>query len=209
MSSSTSPSFHFLPHPRQHPPQSPLLTLFSPLMSSAIPPRMMHFNLLQLSPFHKWRRSTPSLGRSLPTQLTPTYTTRYSALLTMVTNPPRTQTFWLWYTNSRPSLSIAAIPRKVPSTLLLSPTMLSTAHRQTLCRSSQRPINSGPPFTWVRESLCARSPKNVLLCDRSPFPDFTMLIRLLRRLPSSAALLMFSRRAPSNIVLPYLMTLSV
>ena len=112
-------------------------------------------------------------------------------------------------TNSRPSLSIAAIPRKVPSTLLLSPTMLSTAHGQTLCRSSQRPINSGPPFTPVRESLCARSPKNVLLCDRSPSPGFTMLIWLLRRLPSSVALLMFSGQAPSNIVLPSLTTLLI
>ena len=190
-------------------PPIPFADPLPPLMSSAIPPRRMHFNLLQLSPFHKWRRSTTSLGRSLPTQLALTYTTRYSALLTMVTNPPRTQTFWFWYTNSRPSLSIAAIPRKVPSTLLLSPTMLSTAHRQTLCRSSQRPINSGPPFTRVRESLCARSPKNVLLCDRSPSPGFTMLIWLLRRLPSSVALLMFSRQAPSNIGLPSLTTLSI
>ena len=158
---------------------------------------------------HKWRHSTTSLGRSLPTQLTPTYTTRYSALLTMVTNPPRTQTFWLWSTNSRPSLSIAATPRKVLSTLLLSPTRLSTAHRQTLCRSSQRPINSGPPFTQVKESLCARSPKNVLLYDRSPSPGFTMLIWLLRRLPSSVALLMFSRQAPNNIGLPSSTTLSI
>ena len=209
MSSSTSPLHPSSPSSPSAPPQSPLLTLFPPLMSSAIPPRMMHFNLLQLLPFHKWRRSTPSLGRSPPMQWTQTYTTRYSALLTMVTNPPRTQTFWLWYTNSRPSSSIAAIPRKVPSTLLLTPTMLSTARRQTLCRSSQRPINSGPPFTRVRESLCARSLKKESLCDRSPFPGFTMLIRQLRRLLSSAALLMFSRRAPSNIALPYLTALSV
>ena len=111
-------------------------------MISAIPPRMMHFNLLQLLPFHKWRHSTPSLDGSPPMQWTPTYTTRYSAPLTMVTNPPRTQTFWLWYTNSRPSKSIAAIPRKVPSTLLLTPndainctpadllSVLSTAYKQ-------------------------------------------------------------------------------
>ena len=178
-------------------------------MISAIPPRRMHFNLLQLSPPHKWRHSTTSLGRSLPTQLTPTYTTRYSALLTMVTNPPRTQTFWLWSTNFRPSLSIAATPRKVLLTLLLPPTRLSTAHRQTLCRSSQRPINSGPPFTQVKESLCARSQKNALLYDRSPSPGFTMLIWLLRRLPSSVALLMFSRQAPNNIGLPSSTTLSI
>ena len=93
--------------------------------------------------------------------------------------------------------------------LLLSPTRLSTAHRQTLCRSSQRPINSGPPFTQVKESLCARSPKNVLLYDRSPSPGFTMLIWLLRRLPSSVALLMFSRQAPNNIGLPSSTTLSI
>ena len=190
-------------------PPIPFADPLPPLMISAIPPRMMHFNLLQLLPFHKWRRSTPSLGRSPPMQWTPTYTTRYSAPLTMVTNPPRTQTFWLWYTNSRPSSSIAAIPRKVPSTLLLTPTMLSTARRQTLCRSSQRPINSGPPFTRVRESLCARSLTKGSLRDRSPSPGFTMLIRQLRRLLSSAALLMFSRRAPNNIALPYLTALSV
>ena len=59
-------------------------------------------------------------------------------------NPPRTQIFWLWYTNSLPSSSIAAIPREVPSPLLLTPMMLSTARRQTLCRSSQRPISNGP-----------------------------------------------------------------
>ena len=94
-------------------------------------------------------------GQVASNALTPTYTTRYSALLTMVTNPPRTQTFWLWSTNSRPSLSIAATPRKVPSTLLLSPTRLSTAHRQTLCRSSQRPINSGPPFTSLADVFSA------------------------------------------------------
>ena len=169
---------------------------------------MMHFNLLQLLPFHKWRHSTPSLGRSPPMQWTPTYSTRYSAPLTMVTNPPRTQTFWLWYTNSLPSSSMAAIPRKVLSTLLLTPTMLSTARRQTLCRSSQRPINSGSPFTRVRESLCARSLTKRSLCALSPSPGFTMLIRRLRRLPSLAALLMFFQQAPNNIAPPSLTALS-
>ena len=208
MSSSTSPLHPPSPSSPSPPPQPPLLTLFPPLMISAIPPRMMHFNLLQLSPFHKWRRSTPSLGRSPPMQWTPTYSIRYFAPLTMVTNPPRTQIFWLWCTNSLPSSSIAAIPRKVPSTQLLTPMML-TARRQTLCRSSQRPINNGPPFTLVKDSLCVRSLTKRSLCDLSPSPGFIMLILRLRRLLSSAALLMFFRRAPNNIALPSSTALSV
>ena len=174
---STSPLHPPSPPSVSPPPQTPLLTLFPPLMISAIPLRKMHFNLSQLSPFHKWQHNKLSLGRSPPMQRTPTYSIPYFAPLTMVTNPPRTQTFWLWYTNSLPSSSIAAIPREVPSTQLLTPMMLSTARRQTLCRSSQPPINNGPPFTLVRESLYVRSLTKGSLCALSPSPGFTMLIR--------------------------------
>ena len=52
-------------------PPTPFADPLPPLMISATPPRLMHFNLLPLLPFHKWRRSTPSLDRSPPMQWTP------------------------------------------------------------------------------------------------------------------------------------------
>ena len=134
---------------------------------------------------------------------------RYSALLTMVTNPPRTQTFWLWSTNSRPSSSIAATPRKVPSTLLLSPTRPSTATPADLMSVLS---------TTYKQWTSLHPGEGVLMCSLTeeraalrPFPIswLYLLIWLLRRLPSSVALLMFSRQAPNNIGLPSSTTLSI
>ena len=84
-----------------------------------------------------------------------------------------------------------------------------TVLRQTLCRYSPLPINNGPPFTPVRESLYVRLLKKGSLYALSPSPGFTMLIWRLLPLPSLAAFLIFFRQALNNIALPSLTALSV